>query len=125
VAIERGEIYRVNLEPTIGGEQQGNALPCLILSITAFNKTRTIGVVPLSSSPRPLPPLIVPVPSAGKASSVALCGQLRAIDKRRLMGAPMGRLSKPDLEAVERAVRRYFGLLSRPQSPPYILHKYL
>jgi hypothetical protein len=47
------EIYRVNLEPTIGGKQQGNARPCLILSITAFNKARTIGVVPLSSSPVP------------------------------------------------------------------------
>jgi mRNA interferase MazF len=119
MAIERGEIYRVNPEPTIGGEQKGNARPCLILSITAFNKARTIGVVPLSSSPRPLPPLIVPIPSAGKASSVALCGQFRAIDKRRLVGAPMGRLSKPDLEAVERAVWRYFGLLSRPPFPPW------
>src|ERR1700730_14334286 len=98
MAIERGEIYRGNMEPTIGGEQQGNARPCLFHSITAFNKARTIGVVPLSSSPRPLP-----------ASSVALCGHLRAIDKRRLVGAPMGRLSKPNLDAVERAVRRYFG----------------
>jgi mRNA interferase MazF len=110
MTIERGEIYRVNLEPTIGGEQQGNARPCLVLSITAFNKARTIGVVPLSSSPRSLPPLIVPIPSAGKASSVALCGQLRAIDKRRLVGAAMGKLSQPDLETVERAVRHYFGL---------------
>jgi mRNA interferase MazF len=121
MAIERGEIYRVNLEPTIGAEKQGNARSCLILSITAFNNARTIGVVPLSSSPRPLPPLIVPIPSAGKGSSVALCGQVRAIDKRRLVGAPSGRLSQPDLEAVERAVRRYFGLLSRPPFPPAIL----
>jgi mRNA interferase MazF len=70
--IARGEIYRVDMEPTIGGEQQGNARPCLVLSIIAFNKARTIVVVPLSSSPRPLPPLIVPSPSTGKASSVAL-----------------------------------------------------
>jgi mRNA-degrading endonuclease toxin of MazEF toxin-antitoxin module len=54
--------------------------------------------------------LIVPILSAGKSSSVALCGQLRAIDKRRLVGVPMGKLSRPDLEAVERAARRYFGL---------------
>ena len=53
MAIERREIYRANLEPMIGGEQQGNARPCLILSITAFNKARTFGVVPLSSSPLP------------------------------------------------------------------------
>ena len=86
------------------------AIVIMFDSLTAFNKARTIGVVPLSSSPRPLPPLIVPTPSAGKASLVALCGQLRAIDKRRPVGAPMGKLSQSDLEAVERAVRRYFGL---------------
>ena len=48
-------------------------------------------------------------PSAEKASSVAL-RQLRAIDKKRLAGAPMGTLSQPVLAAVARAVRRYFGL---------------
>jgi mRNA-degrading endonuclease toxin of MazEF toxin-antitoxin module len=109
MAIARGEIYRVNLKPAIGGEQQGDARRCLVLSITAFNKVRTIGVVPMSSSPRPLPPSIGPTPSAGKASPVALCEQLRTIDERRLVGAPMGRFSQPDLAAVEQAVRHYFG----------------
>lgn len=111
MAIRQGEIYRVNLEPVVGSEQQGSARPCLILSLGAFNaKLRTIGVVPLSSSPRPLPPLIVSVPSAGLPTSTALCGQLRTIDKRRLVGAPMGKLSQGDLEQVEKSVRQYFGL---------------
>jgi len=58
MAIQRGDIYRVNLEPTIGSEQQGNARPCVVLSVSAFNnKLRTIGVVPLSLSPRPCPRL--------------------------------------------------------------------
>ena len=66
MSIERGDIYRVNLEPTLGGEQQGKARPCVVLSLGEFNsKLRTIGVVPLSSSPRPLPPIIVSAPSAG------------------------------------------------------------
>jgi hypothetical protein len=30
----------------------------------------------------------------------------------------MGRLSQPDLEAVERAVRRYFGLMIAPPFLP-------
>lgn len=111
MAIQRGEICRVNLEPTIGSEQQGLARPCLVLSVGAFNnKLRTIGVVPLSSSPRPLPPLIVSVPSAGLPTSTALCGQLRTIDKRRIVGAPLGRLTQRDLEQVEKSVRQYFGL---------------
>lgn len=111
MSIERGDIYRVNLEPTLGGEQQGNARPCVVLSLGEFNsKLRTIGVVPLSSSPRPLPPLIVSVPSAGLSTSTALCGQLRTIDKQRLLGGPRGRLSAVDLFAVERGVARFYGL---------------
>ena len=34
---KRGQIYRVNLEPTKGSEQQGVARPCVILSITPLN----------------------------------------------------------------------------------------
>jgi mRNA interferase MazF len=111
MSIKRGGIYRVNLEPTIGSEEQGNARPCLVLSITAFNnKLRTVGVVPLSSSPRPLPPLVVAVPSAGLPSSTALCGQLRTIDKRRIRGEPIGQIAHADLETVERAIAQVYGL---------------
>lgn len=109
--IQRGEIYRVNLEPTVGSEQQGKARPCLVLSVTAFNnKLRTVGMVPLSSSPRPLPPLIVSVPSAGLPTSTALCGQLRTIDKHRILGSPIGQISAADLDAVEKAVAQVYGL---------------
>ena len=111
MAIRRGGIYRVNLEPTIGREQQGTAHPCIVLSLSAFNnKLRTIGAVPLSSSPRPLPPLIVSVPSAGLPTSTALCGQLRTVDKRQIVGAAMGQLSQDDLELVEKSVKHYYGL---------------
>ena len=97
MSIERGHIYRVNLEPTIGSEQQGNARPCVVLTLSAYNRQlRTVGVVPLTSSPRALPPLIVPVPSAGKASSMALCHQIRTIDKTRI-GKELGVLSPQDL----------------------------
>ena len=83
--MERGSIYRVNLEPSIGSEQQGTARPCVVLTLTAYNKQlRTVGIVPLTSSPRALPPLIVPVPSAGKANSMALCHLIRTVDQARL-----------------------------------------
>ena len=72
--IERGHIFRVNLDPIVESEKQGNVRSCVVLSLTAYNrKLRTVGVVPLTSSPRALPPLIVPVPSAGKTESMALC----------------------------------------------------
>ena len=108
--IERGNIYRVNLDPTIGSEQQGNARPCVVLTLTAYNRQlRTVGVVPLTSSPRALAPLIVPVPSAGKANSMALCHQIRTIDKTR-MSKLLGTLSPEDMAVVEDGVRRTHGL---------------
>ena len=81
---KRDQIYRANLEPTRGSEQQGNARPCVILSITPFNQQfRTVGVVPLSSTAKAYAPVAVAVPSAGP-TSIALCYQLRTIDKTRL-----------------------------------------
>lgn len=110
MSIERGSIYRVNLDPTIGSEQQGNARPCVVLTLTAYNRQLcTVGVVPLTSSPRALPPLIVPVPSAGKVNSMALCHQIRTIDKTRI-GKLLGVLNPVDLAAVEDGVRRVHGL---------------
>jgi mRNA interferase MazF len=106
---QRGQIYRVNLEPTQGSEQQGVARPCLILSITPLNaRLRQVGVVPLSTSAKVLPPVVVGVPSAGP-DSVALCHQLRTIDKLRI-GKYLGEMSPADLVAVESAVRQVYGL---------------
>ena len=110
MTIERGHIYRVNPDPTVGSEQQGNAGPCVVLTLTAYNRQlRTVGVVPLTSSPRALVPLIVPVPSAGKTSSMALCHQIRTIDKSRI-GKHLGALSPEDLAAIESGVRKVHGL---------------
>lgn len=106
---KRGQIYRVNLEPTKGSEQQGVARPCVILSITPLNtKLRQVGVIPLSSSAKVLPPVVVGVPSAGP-DSVALCHQLRTIDKMRITKF-LGELSAADMVAVETAVRQVYGL---------------
>lgn len=105
---KRGQIYRVNLEPAKGSEQQGIARPCLILSITPLNaKLRQVGVVPLSTSAKVLPPVVVGVASAGP-DSVALCHQMRTIDKMRI-GKYLGEMSPADLMAVESAVRQVYG----------------
>lgn len=109
MAPKRGEIYRVNLEPTQGSEQQGTARPCVILSINPLNaRLRQVGVVPLSTSAKALPPVVVAVPSVGEAS-VALCHQLRTIDKTRL-GKLMAEIDAADMAAIEGAVRQVYGL---------------
>lgn len=39
-SLRRGEVIRVNLNPTQGREQMGEARPCLVLSQTVFNAAR-------------------------------------------------------------------------------------
>ena len=108
-SIQRGDIYRVNLEPTLGSEQQGAVRPCVVLSITPFNKQfKTVGVIPLSTSARAHAPVSVSVPSAGEFS-VALCYQLRTVDKVRLLKRT-GELSAAEMAALEAAVKQVYGL---------------
>ena len=106
---KRGQVYRFNLEPARGSEQQGIARPCVVLSLTPFNKQfRTIGIVPLSSSARVYEPVSLAMPSAGD-SSVALVYQYRTADKTRA-GKYVGEISPPDMARLEGALRQYLGL---------------
>jgi mRNA interferase MazF len=80
-----------------------------VVTADALNRARrTVVVVPLSTGPQPRPPLVVATPSAG-AGSVAVCDQLRAVDKRRLTRSE-GRLAAADLRAVEDGLRRVLDL---------------
>lgn len=82
----------------------------MILSISPLNqKLRNVGVVPLSSSGKVLPPMLVAVPSAGP-NSVALCHQLRTIDKSRF-GKYVGELSAADMAVVEAGIKQVYGLV--------------
>jgi mRNA interferase MazF len=106
---KRGQIYRFNLEPTRGSEQQGIARPCVVLSLTPFNKQfRTLGIIPLSSSAKVYEPVSIAMPSAGDAS-VALVYQYRTADKTRA-GKYLGEISLTDMTRLEGALRQYLGL---------------
>ncbi|MSQ65383.1 MAG: type II toxin-antitoxin system PemK/MazF family toxin [Limnohabitans sp.] len=60
------------------------------------------------SSARAHSPVSVSLPSAGE-SSVALCYQLRTIDKVRLL-KHTGELSADDMSSLEAAVKQVYGL---------------
>lgn len=98
----------MDLDPTRGGEIQ-KTRPAVILTVDALNRARrTVVVVPLSSSATPRPPIVVSVPSAG-AGSVAVCDQMRAVDKARLV-RQIGQLSASDLLALGNGVRQVLGV---------------
>ena len=106
--IERGEIWWVNLDPTVGREIKKRR-PCVVLSANEVNRLRaTPVVVPLSSSPEAAPPIVIALPSAGK-DSVAVVDQIRAVDKKRFV-TRAGILSETDLRHLETATKEVLQL---------------
>lgn len=104
----RGDVWWVDLNPTRGSEIRKRR-PAVMLSGDPLNRARrTVVVVPLSTGPAPRPPIVVATPSAG-VGSVAVCDQVRAVDKARLSRFE-GRLAATDLRAVENGVRAVLEL---------------
>lgn len=106
--VRRGEVWWVDLDPTRGSEIR-KTRPAVVVTADALNRARrTVVVVPLSTGPAPRPPIVVATASAG-AGSVAVCDQVRAVDKGRLTRRA-GQLAPADLRAVEDGVRVVLGL---------------
>ena len=78
----RGEVIRVNLNPTEGREQEGNARLYLVLSNTKFNQRRRgiVVVAPLTKTVKPQIKTMIPVPSGFKATGSVVAEQVRTID---------------------------------------------
>ena len=64
---ERGDIWWVALDPTLGSEIP-KTRPCVVVSVKVLNeRRRTVIVVPLSSSPKASPPILIPISCDGHA----------------------------------------------------------
>ena len=107
--IKRGDIYVVDFDPPKGEELKvGSEImkrrPAVVVSRDAINRVRrTVMVVPLSSSPQPIPVFAVPVPSAG-IHSVAVCDQITTVNKANRVLKRVGSLSSTDLRLIERSL---------------------
>ncbi len=83
VKLVRGQIWLVNLDPTIGSEIK-KSRPCVVVSPPEMHDhLRTLIVAPITTKSRPAP-FRVAVTHAGKKGLILL-DQLRAIDKARLV----------------------------------------
>jgi mRNA interferase MazF len=106
--MKRGEVWWTEFDPAKGVEVR-KTRPAIILSVDQVNRARgSVIVVPLSTAPRPYPPISVAVASVGRPS-IAKCDQVRAVDKSRLTRR-VGSLSQEELRAVETAMRQVLGL---------------
>jgi len=82
----RGELWMVDLDPTIGREQ-AKKRPCLIFSTNLFNRcpAELSIVIPLTSKDKKNP-LHITIPPTGNGLSVksfALCEQIRSVSHNR------------------------------------------
>ncbi len=91
--ILRGQIYWVQLDPSIGSEIK-KTRPALIVSNNANNQVSdTVTVLPLTSQTKVIRPfeVLLPVGVGGlKVASKAKANQIRTVDKQRLSDSPLG-----------------------------------
>ena len=104
--VKRGDIWLVNLDPTIGSEIQ-KTRPCVVVSPAELHDhLRTVMVAPMTSKGYPAP-FRVPVTHAGTKGLIVL-DQLRTVDKLRLT-KKLGALSPKTLGAVLAALQEMFA----------------
>jgi mRNA interferase MazF len=99
----RGEVWQVNLSPTIGHEQAGTR-PALVVSVDAFNRgpADLAVVLPITSVKKQISfhvPLSPPEGGVTKVSFVK-CEDLRSVSKERF-ARRLGHVSAQTMEAVE------------------------
>ncbi|MDO7912479.1 type II toxin-antitoxin system ChpB family toxin [Pseudomonas monteilii] len=79
----RGDIVRVNLNPTEGREQQGNFRPALVLTPAAYNATGLAVIAPVTQGgdfARYAGFAVTLSGSGTETQGVVLCNQIRTVD---------------------------------------------
>ncbi|MDJ0650527.1 MAG: type II toxin-antitoxin system PemK/MazF family toxin [Xenococcaceae cyanobacterium MO_188.B19] len=110
--IQRGEVIRINLNPTQGREQAGNARPCLVLSHTKYNIKRggIVVVTPITSTVKPQVKMMIPIPSGFKAKGSVIAEQVRTLDLKTRWWKTTGEVLPT--EFVERVVETFKLIIS-------------
>ena len=112
--IRRGELWTVDLRPTIGWEI-AKKRPALIISSDQINsESPLVIIIPVSSKIPQITGfekiLLGKKESNLEKDSVILVNQIRTVDKTRL-GKKIGHISEGKLEEVEDALKLVLGLL--------------
>ena len=101
--VKRGDIYWVNLDPTVGTEIK-KIRPGIIISNDAQNKVgQRYIVAPVTSIVKTIYPFEVKINVNGKPSKTML-DQIRTVDHQRL-GEKIGKVSIEELLQIERAIK--------------------
>ncbi len=111
--VSRGELWWADLNPVRGSEQAGRR-PVLVFQNDQINRfTTTVLAIPLTTNLRRASlPSCVEIPKKGTGlaeDSVAVCHQLRALDKRRLKER-IGAVDESALAAVDQCLAFTLGM---------------
>lgn len=111
--IERGQIYWCGLDP-IQGHDQAPTRPVVIVSADSYNMTRSslVAIVPLTKAPvkNPVHVGLTPEDTGLSLPSTALTDHARFVDRSRLRGIAVGRVSTAPMALLGRHLTRLFGL---------------
>lgn len=105
---ERGEVYWINFDPSLGGEVQ-KTRPAVILSNNAANAVlNRVQVVPITSRTDRVYPGEALIDLNGERRK-AMADQLTTVSKSRL-GKRLGKLAGHDISRIEQAVKLQLDL---------------
>lgn len=111
----RGDVYAVNLDPTVGAEIKKRR-PAVIIQNNKGNTFSPVTIVAPISSVRevtkPLPIMVFLKKGEGglREESYVDCGQIRTVDKRARLINRWGSLSPTRMEEVDEAIKISLGL---------------
>src|SRR3989338_5138437 len=113
--VRRGEIWLVNLDPTIGHEIK-KLRPSIIIQNDLGNKHSPITIIaPVTSQNlEKTYPIEVILPKSGtglEKESKVLLNQIRAVDKRRLVKR-LGKVNDEYIEKINDAIKISLGLVN-------------
>lgn len=111
--MKRGDVYLADLDPTKGSEQAGRRPVLVFQDDRLIRATLTVVAIPFTTNLRmqDLPTcVLVPAGEGGlRQDSVAICHQIRALDKQGLIEY-WGTLHPDRMAQVESAVLRTLGM---------------
>lgn len=112
--IKKGDIWMVNLDPTVGHEIK-KSRPALIIQNDIGNKYSHITIIaPITSQNTdkiyPIEVLLTKNIFGLKKNSKVLLNQIRAVDKIRLI-KKLGKVDKDTLNKINEAIKISLGLL--------------
>jgi mRNA interferase MazF len=111
---QRGEIYLVSFDPTVGSEIQ-KTRPALVIQNDIGNQFSPVTIVAAITSTFDVPPyptevVMEPKDSGLSQTSAVVLNQIRSVDRRRLIKR-VGKASLSVMERVDRAISISLGLL--------------